>query len=183
MDVREYRSANFAWHGRPVGLTKGERHFAVAAVEGSQRLTDVIYAADSVSSRLIGRLIRRAYCAQSTFKQHAGATAEGQCHYAWTTRAASDSRWGNARLEVARLLGVGGADTLGAVVGCLMVSAIWTVLSKTSGGLGTVLVINGAPAIVPLGSAVVGACGWSVSLLMEEILRRWREGRERLSAG
>lgn len=183
IDEREYRSANFAWHSRLEEMPDGERRFAVWAVESLQRLTDVVYAADSVSSRLVGRLIRRTYCTQSTFRQHAGETAGGQCHFAWTTRAASDSRWGHVRLQLARLLGVGGADTLGAAIGCLTVSILWTALSKTSGGLGTVVVINGAPAIVPLGSSVIGACGWSASLLMEGVLRFWRAGRERISMG
>lgn len=179
MDAREYRSANFAWHGRGGEACEAERHYAAVLVEGTQRLTDVVYAADSVSSRLIGRLIRSSFCAAQAFEQHAGLTAAGYCQYRWKTHAAADARLGKFRLSLARLIGVGGADTLGAAAACLMVSTVWTVLSKTTGGLGTVLVINGAPVIVPLGSSVVGAIGWACSLAAEALLRAWQVSGKR----
>lgn len=171
VDVREFRSASFACQGRHLLDARNADRWLAAAVERTQRVTDVLYAADTVSSRLIGRFIRSSFAAHHPWQQTAGLTAGGQCAYDWRTPAAGQTALGPQRLVLARLIGISGADALGACIGCFTVSAMWTVITKFSGGLGTVGLIQGTPLLVPLSSAAVGAFGWGVSLLLDCVRR------------
>lgn len=171
IDIREYRSSVYQdlVRGTHTGSPLSRRLAEAAVLQ--QCVTDVVYAGDSMLSRLTGRAIRLAFCSQGDFVQIAGHTANRLCAYDWQTRRADQACLGKWRLSFARLLGVGGADTLGACAACLAVSAFWTALTKVSGGFATVAVINGAEVVVPLASATAGAVGWSSSLLTEGAMR------------